>query len=97
MKVDKELIDKLAGLSKLQFDAEEEKAIEKNLSDMLEFVGKLNEVDVEGVEPLVYMSPEVNILREDVARTEITREEALKNAPLADSDYFKVPKVIRKG
>ena len=78
MKVDKALVDKLANLSKLTFDADEEKAIEQNLTDMLNFVGKLDELDVTGVEPLIYVNP------------------ALKNAPLADSDYFKVPKVLRK-
>lgn len=97
MKVDKVLIDKLADLSKLEFDEAEEKAIEKNLSDMLEFVGKLNELDVTGVEPLVYMNEATNVMRPDEPKMEITHEEALKNAPLADSDYFKIPKVLRKG
>lgn len=96
MKVDKQLIDKLAGLAKLEFSADECAAIERNLSDMLNFVDKLNEVDITGVEPLVYVNPSTNVLRPDEPHMEITKEEALKNAPLADSDYFKVPKVIRK-
>ena len=90
MKVDKALVDKLANLSKLTFDADEEKAIEQNLTDMLNFVGKLDELDVTGVEPLI------NVMRADEPKMEITKQEALKNAPLADSDYFKVPKVLRK-
>lgn len=96
MKVDKELIDRLAGLSKLEFSAEECVAIERNLSDMLQFVDKLRELDITGVEPLVYVNPEMNVMRPDEPHMEISKEEALKNAPLADSDYFKVPKVIRK-
>lgn len=96
MKVDKALIDKLASLSKLEFSEEECTAIEQNLSNMLDFIDKLNEVDVTGVEPLVYINPATNIMRPDETQMEITKEEALKNAPLADSDYFKVPKVIRK-
>jgi len=96
MKVDKALIDKLAGLSKLEFSPEECEAIEKNLTDMLNFVDKLNELDVENVAPLVYVNPATNIMRPDEPEIEVTREEALKNAPLADSDYFKIPKVIRK-
>jgi len=96
MKVDKALIDKLASLSKLEFSEAECTAIEHNLSNMLDFIDKLNEVDVTGVEPLVYINPATNIMRQDEAHMDITKEDALKNAPLADSDYFKVPKVIRK-
>ncbi|MBK7568897.1 MAG: Asp-tRNA(Asn)/Glu-tRNA(Gln) amidotransferase subunit GatC [Bacteroidetes bacterium] len=96
MKVDKTLVDKLANLSKLEFDEKEQDAIIKNLSDMLDFVGKLDEVDVEGIAPLIYMNSDTNVMRPDEPHMEITKEEALKNAPLADSDYFKVPKVIRK-
>ncbi len=96
MKVDKALVDKLANLSKLEFDEQEENAIIKNLSDMLDFVGKLDEVNVDGIEPLIYVNPDTNIMRKDEPHMEITKEEALKNAPLADSDYFKVPKVLRK-
>ncbi|HMU68496.1 MAG TPA: Asp-tRNA(Asn)/Glu-tRNA(Gln) amidotransferase subunit GatC [Chitinophagales bacterium] len=96
MKVDKQLIDKLANLSKLEFSPEEAAAIEKNLSDMLDFVDKLSEVDVSGVEPLVYVNPAINVMRPDEPQMDISKEDALKNAPLADSDYFKVPKVIRK-
>ena len=54
------------------------------------------EMDVDGVEPLIHMGSQTNILRPDVAETSITHEQALKNAPLADSDYFKVPKVLKK-
>jgi aspartyl-tRNA(Asn)/glutamyl-tRNA(Gln) amidotransferase subunit C len=42
------------------------------------------------------MSDEVNVLREDIAQTDITKEEALRNAPAKDSDYFRVPKVFEK-
>lgn len=97
MKVDKVLVDKLADLSKLEFDAAETKSVEENLTNMLNFVGKLDEVDVTGIAPLVYVNPETNVMRPDEAKMEITKAEGLSNAPLADSDYFKVPKVIRKG
>jgi len=96
MKVDKVMVDKLAYLARLEFSNEERAHVEQDLSNMLDFIDKLNELDVEGVEPLVYMSSETNVMREDVAHHEITKSEALKNAPLADSDYFKVPKVLKK-
>jgi len=49
------------------------------------------------VEPLIHLSEEVDVLREDVARPGLTKQEALMNAPVKDSDYFKVPKVVDKG
>ena len=96
MKVNKELVEKLADLSKLEFSPEEQAHVIDDLSNMLNFIDKLNELDVEGVEPLIYVNEDTNSLREDIVKMEITKEEALKNAPLADSDYFKVPKVLKK-
>ena len=63
---------------------------------MIAFVEKLNELNLEGVEPLLHMSEEKNVLREDEIKGSISREEALKNAPEHDEKFFKVPKVIRK-
>jgi aspartyl-tRNA(Asn)/glutamyl-tRNA(Gln) amidotransferase subunit C len=96
MTVDKALVDKLATLAKLQFTEEEKEAFVKDFARILQFVDKLREVDTTGVEPLLYMSDEVNVLREDTPVQTITKEEALRNAPAKDSDYFKVPKVIQK-
>lgn len=96
MKVGHELVQKLATLAKLNFDAGQEKEIINDLSRIIVFVDKLKELNVDGVEPLIYMNDETNILRRDNVKMEITKHDALKNAPLADSDYFKVPKVIKK-
>ena len=96
MKVDNKLIDDLSRLAKLKFD---EKTIEEMKSDfenILGFIDKLSEIDTEGVEPLIYLSDEVNILRADEIEEEVTQEQALKNAPNKDSDYFKVPTVLKK-
>ncbi len=87
-------IRRLAELAKLEFDEKQQQEIAKDLGRMLDFVDKLKELDTKGVEPLIYMSDEVNVLRDDEAKTEITRDEALSNAPKRDSDYFKVPKVL---
>ena len=96
MKVDNKLIDDLSRLAKLKFD---EKTIEEMKSDfenILGFVDKLSEIDTERVEPLIYLSDEVNKLRADEIEEEVTQEQALKNAPNKDSDYFKVPTVLKK-
>ena len=67
-----------------------------DLEKMLAFVDKLNEIDTEGVDPLIYMSEEINVLREDEISENTSQEDALKNAPEKDSDYFKVPTVLKK-
>ncbi|MBS1918523.1 MAG: Asp-tRNA(Asn)/Glu-tRNA(Gln) amidotransferase subunit GatC [Bacteroidetes bacterium] len=94
MEVNDALIDNLANLARLQFDDAEKEGIKKDLQRMITFVEKLNELDTTGVEPLLHMSDEVNVLREDVPNGSVSREEALKNAPSTDGVYFKVPKVI---
>jgi len=94
MKIDINTLKKIAHLARLEFD---EKGAEKMTSDMtqiLDWVEKLNEVDTEGVEPITTMSSEVNVLREDNRGKHLSHEDALKNAPQKDSDYFRVPKVI---
>lgn len=63
---------------------------------MIGFVEKLNELNLEGVEPQLFMSDEVNVLRNDEVKGSISRDEALKNAPLHDGQFFKVPKAIIK-
>ena len=96
MKIDNALVERLAELSKLEFETEEKERIKTDLQNIFNLVEKLNEVNVEGVEPLIYMSEERNVLRKDVVQGEVPKVEALLNAPQKDSDYFKVPKVIKK-
>ena len=96
MEVNDAMIDKLAHLARLQFNDAEKKEIKNDLQRMIVFVEKLNELDLSGVEPMLHMSDEVNVLREDAIKGSISREEALKNAPLHDDKFFKVPKVIKK-
>lgn len=96
MEVNDALVDNLANLARLRFSAEEKELIKKDLQRMIHFVDKLNELDTEGVEPLLHMTDAVNILREDIVQGSISREEGLKNAPDTDGVFFKVPKVISK-
>jgi aspartyl-tRNA(Asn)/glutamyl-tRNA(Gln) amidotransferase subunit C len=96
MTIDNELVQRLAQLSKLEFDANEQDRMKADLQKILDLVEKLNEVDVEGLEPLKYMNQEEAQLRLDEVKGMLTKAEALVNAPQKDSDYFKVPKVIKK-
>ena len=96
MKVDNKLIEDLARLAKLKFDKQAIEKMKADLENILGFVDKLSEIDTEGVDPLIYLSEELNVLRTDEIGEEITQEDALKNAPEKDSDYFKVPTVLKK-
>lgn len=96
MQVDDALIDKLSRLAMLQFSDAEREEIRSDLQKMIGFVDKLKELDTSGVEPLLHMSTNADILRDDLPGHMISREEALQNAALHDDQFFKVPKVIRK-
>ncbi len=96
MEVNDALVDKLANLARLQFNDMEKENIKNDLQRMIQFVEKLNEVDTTGVKPLLHMSEEVNVLRDDEVQGSISRAEGLQNAPVHDGEFFKVPKVIKK-
>lgn len=94
MKITPEKVDQLAALARLKFEGEEKEQIRQDLEKILDMCEKLNEVNTDGVEPLIYMTDTKNYLREDKVEQQMTHKEALKNAPKKDSDFFRVPKVI---
>ena len=96
MEVNNKLIQDLSSLAKLNFDASSSKKMKGDLEKMIGFVDKLSEIDTEGIEPLIYLSEEENVLRVDEISNEVSQKNALKNAPEKDSDYFKVPTVLKK-
>jgi aspartyl-tRNA(Asn)/glutamyl-tRNA(Gln) amidotransferase subunit C len=93
-KIDIKTVDEIAHLARLEFKDDAKQEILNDLNRMLSFVNKLNELDTEAEDPLIYMTNEKNVLREDEPEVTLTQKDALKNAPKKDSDYFKVPKVI---
>lgn len=96
MEVNDALLDHIAHLSKLSFEGPHKEAIRQDLQRMIAFVDKLSQLDTTGVEPLIFMSNEVNRLRNDEVEQSVSHEEALRNAPKKDSDYFRIPKVLDK-
>lgn len=96
MKITDKLIREIAELAKLDFDKNSAEQMKADLEKIIGFIDKLSEVDTDGVEPLIYLSDEVNVLREDEIKSVVSQVEALKNAPDKDSDYFKVPTVLKK-
>ena len=97
MEIDRETVLKVAHLAKLQFSDEEIVKMQADMSQILSYCQKLDEMDTEGVEPLIFMTDRVNSFREDIPKLEITKEQALQNAPQRNSDYFKVPKFLDRG
>jgi aspartyl-tRNA(Asn)/glutamyl-tRNA(Gln) amidotransferase subunit C len=96
MEVNDQMIENLAKLAHLRFSDDERKEIKSDLHEMITFIEKLKELNTEGVVPMLHMSDNMNILREDIVQGSISREEALINAPDTDGIFFKVPKVIKK-
>jgi aspartyl-tRNA(Asn)/glutamyl-tRNA(Gln) amidotransferase subunit C len=96
MKISTEDVQKLAHLSRLQLNDTETEAMKEDLTKILDFVAAIEAMDLKGVEPLVYMTERENVLRPDEPKTIMTHAQAMKNAPDADSDYYRVPRVVEK-
>ena len=94
MKIDKDSIKKIAHLARLEFDESSAEKMSQDMSQILDWVEQLNELDTTGVAPLTTMSSEVNDMRDDKVGTHLDHEAGLKNAPKRDEDYFRVPKVL---
>lgn len=96
MNIDKETIYKVADLARIEIGENEVEDLQADMNKILTFMEKLNEMDTQHVEPLVYMNPEVNIWREDVVKQELTVNEGLKNSAVHNADFFLVPKILDK-
>ena len=96
MEINEAMVDKLASLSKLEFNTVEKIELIADLQNMLIFVNQLQSLDTTNVEPLLYITENKNIMRVDEVNPEISRADALLNARLKDEQFFKVPKVIKK-
>lgn len=94
MNIDIKAIHDIAHLSRIEFDAKDEASLLQDFNKILTWMDKLNELDTTNVEPLIHMSEEVNVLREDEAKVTLSHAEALFNAPKKDSDYIRVPKFL---
>ncbi len=94
MSVSLDQVRYIASLARLRFTEEEEKRLAEEMNEILGYVEKLNELDTSGVPPMSHVLDLHNVTRKDVVETRISREEALKNAPDADSAYIRAPKVI---
>lgn len=96
IKVDDKLVTNLSKLAKLKFDKSSSEKMKSDLRKMLEFIDAISQINTDKVDPLIYLSDEANVLRNDIITNEISQKDALKNSPQKDSDYFKVPTVLKK-
>lgn len=94
MSVTRKDVEHIAELARLKFNDSELESFTHDMNEILSYVEKLNELNTENVEPLSHPVEGVNAFREDKEQKSIPHDEALKNAPDKDEDFFKVPKVI---
>lgn len=96
-KLDESQVRHVAKLSRLDLTDNEVGRFSGELSAIVEYIEKLNQLDVEGIEPLAHCLPIHNVFRDDVVKDSLSNDEALSNAPQRHEEYFKVPKVLDDG
>jgi aspartyl-tRNA(Asn)/glutamyl-tRNA(Gln) amidotransferase subunit C len=93
-KIDAEQVRKVAKLSRLELTEQEIEEFAGQLSAIIEYVEKMNELDTDNVKPLAHCLPVSNVFRTDQVKESLGTEKTLANAPQQDGDYFKVPKIL---
>ena len=93
-KIDEAQVRQVAKLARLELDDREVSQFSTQLSAIVAYIEKLNELDTDHVEPLAHCLPVHNVLREDVPQPSLSNEAALANAPEREDTYFKVPKIL---
>jgi aspartyl-tRNA(Asn)/glutamyl-tRNA(Gln) amidotransferase subunit C len=94
MAIDRKTVEKVAKLARLQLSPEELDRYGKQLGAILDYIAKLEKLDVQGLEPLAHAVDTDNVFREDVPRPSLPRDAALQNAPEKNGDFFIVPKIV---
>lgn len=93
-KIDEAQVRKTAKLSRLELTDAEVEEFTGQLSAILDYMDKLNELDTTDVEPLAHCLPISNVFREDSVKESLGTEKTLANAPQRDGEFFKVPKIL---
>lgn len=94
MQITDDTIEYVGILAKLELSDEEKERAKKDMTEMLEYVGKLNELDTSAVEPMSHTFPVSNVMREDVVTNGDDKENMLKNAPERNDDAYIVPETF---
>ncbi len=94
MKISLKEVSHIANLARLELTEEELERFSTQLSNILSYMDKLNELDTSKIEPTSHVIPIKNVLRDDVVFPSISPEEALKNSPERTDNFFRVPRII---
>jgi aspartyl-tRNA(Asn)/glutamyl-tRNA(Gln) amidotransferase subunit C len=97
MKITRAEVEHIADLARLELGEEEIQRLQADLSQILEYVEQLNELDTTAIPPTARVVAREDVLREDVTRPSLSPEEVLANAPQAEEGYFRVHAVLPKG
>jgi len=87
-------VEHVALLARLALSEEEKERFRAQLSSILEYADRINQLDTTAVEPTYHVLPLQNVSRPDQRGTTLTQEEVLQNAPDRDGSYFKVPRIL---
>ena len=87
-------VERLAVLARINLTAEEKETFARQMSSILDSAAVLDELSTDGIEPLIYVLSQHNVMRDDKVRPSLTTDEALANAPLKEDAMFKVPRLI---
>jgi aspartyl-tRNA(Asn)/glutamyl-tRNA(Gln) amidotransferase subunit C len=93
-KIDQTEVRKVAKLARLELTDAEVAEFAGQLSAILDYVEKMNELDTEDIEPLAHCLPISNVFRRDCVKESLGTEKTLANAPQRDAEFFKVPKIL---
>jgi len=93
-KIDEAQVRKVAKLARLELAEGEVEEFTAQLSAILDYVEKMNELDTSNVEPLAHCLPISNVFRDDSVKASLGTEKTLANAPQRDGEFFKVPKIL---
>ncbi len=94
MKISKDDVRYIANLARLRFDEDEIERFASQLSKILDYMEKLNELHTEDIEPTSHVIPLKNVMRDDIERVSLSNEEVLLNAPDKKGNFFRVPRII---
>lgn len=94
MKITKEEVLHIANLARLKFSDENIERFRKDMETIVNFADRLNELDVQDVEPAAHSFSIQNVFRKDETRPSFDREQILQNAPTQDMGCYSVPKVV---
>ncbi|MDD7184280.1 MAG: Asp-tRNA(Asn)/Glu-tRNA(Gln) amidotransferase subunit GatC [Ruminococcus sp.] len=94
MQITNELVSYVANLSRIKLDENEISEMQSQMSEIVNYMDILNQLDTENIEPLSHIFNITNVMRDDEVRDSYEREEILKNAPAHTEEAFIVPKTV---